>query len=138
MKKLAMLLASFGLLTVFALPSTGVLAQENVLNPACQGFSPTDPNAPTLCRQNAKPEDPGGCNSIYGECGILTKALRILSTVIGIASVIVIIISGLKYIMSGGDSNSVNSAKNTLLYAVIGLVIAVMGQFLIIFVLSKI
>jgi Type IV secretion system pilin len=54
-----------------------------------------------------------------------------------VAAVIAIIISGLRYVTSAGDSNSINGAKNTILYAVIGLVIVAMAQIIVKFVLGK-
>lgn len=68
---------------------------------------------------------------------ILRLVLNIFSWVTGIIAIIMIIIGGLKYITSGGDSAGVNSAKNTLLYAVIGLVIVAMAQVLVRFVIKK-
>jgi len=57
--------------------------------------------------------------------------------VVGAAAVIMIIVGGFKYITSSGDSTSVESAKNTILFAVIGLVIALVAQSIVIFVLRK-
>jgi hypothetical protein len=48
-----------------------------------------------------------------------------------------IIWGGLKYITSGGDSGNVTGAKNTILYAIIGLIIVALAQFIVRFVLSK-
>jgi len=58
--------------------------------------------------------------------------------VVGIVSVIMIIYGGFKYISSGGDSGNVQSAKNTIIYAVIGLVVVAMAQFIVQFVLNKV
>lgn len=80
----------------------------------------------------------GGTNPIAGPNGILLKAVNIFSIVTGIAAIIVIIIGGLKYVLSSGDSSNVNSAKNTILYAVIGLVVVVLAQAIVRFVISKI
>jgi hypothetical protein len=64
-------------------------------------------------------------------------AVNILSYVAGVASIIMIVIGGIKYAASGGDSNAISSAKNTLLYAVVGLVIALLAQALVRFVFGK-
>jgi hypothetical protein len=69
---------------------------------------------------------------------VLAAVLRILSVAAGIASVIMIIISGMKYITSGGDSNSVASAKRTLIYALVGLIIVALSQSIVKFVLKKV
>lgn len=68
---------------------------------------------------------------------IVGSVINILSMAVGVISVIMIIIGGFKYITSSGDSNNVNSAKNTILYAIIGLVIVAMAQIIVLFVLNK-
>ncbi|HXR49535.1 MAG TPA: TrbC/VirB2 family protein [Verrucomicrobiae bacterium] len=68
---------------------------------------------------------------------VFTTIVDILSIVVGVIAIIVIIYSGLKYITSGGDANKVGSAKNTLIYALIGLAIAALAQFLVHFVLFQ-
>lgn len=67
---------------------------------------------------------------------LIKATVNILSYVVGIAAVIMIIISGLKYVTASGDPSNVTSAKNTLLYAMVGLFIAALAQFLVRFVLS--
>lgn len=130
----------FTLLTLCSLVAVTVPAvpayAEEVLDPVCLGIDPASPDAPTLCKENAT-EQSKTSNTIYGKDGIITKAISLLSIVIGIAAVVVIIIGGFKYILSAGDPNSINSAKNTILYAVIGLVISVVARAIIIFVLNE-
>lgn len=65
-------------------------------------------------------------------------AIDLLSIVVGVIAVIMIIVGGLKYIMSSGDSNNINSAKNTILYAIIGLVVVAFAQIIVKFVLNKV
>ena len=57
--------------------------------------------------------------------------------VAGILAVVMIIVSGLKMTMSAGDAGAVQKAKNTLVYAIIGLVIAVLAYVIVNFVLKK-
>lgn len=57
--------------------------------------------------------------------------VKVLSWVVGIAAIIMIIVSGFKYITSGGDAGKVTSAKNTLIYALIGIAVAVLAQLLV-------
>ncbi len=68
---------------------------------------------------------------------IITDAINIFSVIVGIIAVVMIIVGGFKYITSGGDSGNISSAKNTIIYAVIGLVIVALAQFLVQFVLDK-
>ena len=69
---------------------------------------------------------------------VIRAVVNILSIAIGVAAVIMVMIGGFRYITAGGDANSVSSAKNTIIYAVIGLVIVAMAQFIVQFVLSKV
>lgn len=69
---------------------------------------------------------------------IIKLVINIFSLVVGLAAVIMIIIGGLKYITSGGDSGNIQSAKNTILYAIIGLVVVALAQFIVRFVLSRV
>ncbi|MCA1807365.1 MAG: pilin [Actinobacteria bacterium] len=79
-------------------------------------------------------EDPSGAEDQVQ--GIITTTINIFSLVVGVISVIMIIIGGLKYITSGGDSGNVTGAKNTILYAVIGLVVVALAQVIVRFVLN--
>lgn len=69
---------------------------------------------------------------------IIADVINIFSLVVGVVSVIMIIIGGLKYITSGGDSGNVSGAKNTILYAIIGLVIVALAQVIVRFVLTRV
>lgn len=69
---------------------------------------------------------------------IVTLVVNIFSIVVGIVAVIMIVVGGFKYITSGGDSGNITSAKNTIVYAVIGLVIVALAQFIVKFVLDKV
>ena len=66
----------------------------------------------------------------------LKHLINIFSAVIGVVAVIMIIFGGFRYITSGGNDSSVTSAKNTILYAVIGLIIVALAQLLVRFVLK--
>ncbi len=82
----------------------------------------------------------GATGSDCDDSGITEAAatvVNILSVVVGIAAIIMIIYSGFRYITSAGDTGRVTSAKNTLIYALIGLVIAGLAQFLVHFVLNQ-
>lgn len=62
---------------------------------------------------------------------IAKSVVEVLSIIIGIISVIMILISGFRFITAGSDSNAVAAAKNTLIYALVGLAIAVLAQVLV-------
>jgi hypothetical protein len=84
-----------------------------------------------------------GCDSSVetgsqGINDIITTIINVFSIIVGVVSVIMIIYGGFKYITSGGDSGNVSSAKNTIIYAVIGLVVVALAQFIVQFVLDKV
>lgn len=72
-----------------------------------------------------------------GLTNVVKNVINILSIIIGITAVIMIILAGLKYVMSAGDTSAIASAKHTVLYAIVGLVIVAMSQVIVGFVLSK-
>jgi hypothetical protein len=83
----------------------------------------------------------GTCNTPAGDPTIdsaVKAVVNILSIIVGIAAVLMIIIGGFRYITSAGDANNIASAKNTVLYAIIGLVIVALAQAIVWFVLEAI
>ena len=66
-----------------------------------------------------------------GITSIAVKVVNILSVLVGIVAVIMIIFGGFRYITSGGESGSVSGAKNTLLFAIVGLVIVALAQVIV-------
>jgi magnesium-transporting ATPase (P-type) len=69
---------------------------------------------------------------------LIKTIVNLLSAVVGIVAVIMIIFGGLRYITSGGNDSSVTGAKNTILYAIIGLIIVALAQVLVRFTLNKV
>lgn len=127
-KKLLSLIASFGLLGLFLFPAQA--RAVDVISPACQ----QNPTA-TFCQSNTS--EPTTGNSLYGPNGLLTRVAQLIAVVVGIASVIMIIIGGFKYITSSGDPSNVKSAKDTILFAIVGLLIAVCTQSIVLLVLRN-
>jgi cytochrome bd-type quinol oxidase subunit 2 len=68
---------------------------------------------------------------------LVTTIINIISLVVGIVAVFMIIIGGLRYITSNGDSGNVTNAKNTILYAIVGLVIVALAQLVVRFVVER-
>lgn len=73
---------------------------------------------------------------LFGQGGVITTIVNVLLFIIGALSVIMIIVGGIRYTVSGGNTTSVTNAKNTIMYAIIGLVIAFLAYAAINFVLS--
>lgn len=72
-----------------------------------------------------------------GLTNLIKTIINIISIIVGVVAVVMIIVGGLKYITSGGESSNVSSAKNTIIYAIIGLIIVALAQFVVRFVLEK-
>ena len=68
----------------------------------------------------------------------LTIVINILSFIAGVLAVFLVMYGGFKYIVSAGDAGKVTSAKNTILYALVGIVVVVISRQLILFILSKV
>lgn len=119
------LAATLGLIAPAAVPA--VVSAQDIQDGLCQGA-------------NLQINTGGDCELEDGSeetvNAILTDIINIFSLVVGIVAVIMIIVGGLKYITSGGDSGNVSGAKNTILYAVVGLVIVALAQVIVRFVLS--
>lgn len=130
MRKIRTIFASMLLALSLLLPAVPALAVD-VIDPACA----QNPDA-TLCKDN-ETDQTADCNALFGPCGVLTKAAKLLSIVVAIASIIMIIIGGIMYIISSGDPTNIQNAKNTILYAIIGLVITLLARAIISFVLVK-
>lgn len=117
-----LLIAVAGFVSVFALtlaPVAGTVVHAQSEGQAQQGVNLTG----------------GGGKTVEG---LVKSVINILSWVIGVASVIMIIVGGLRYVTSAGDSGSVSSAKNTIMYALVGLVVALFAQAMVQYVLGKV
>ena len=74
---------------------------------------------------------------LFGAAGVFNTVTNVLLFIVGAISVLMIIFGGLRYVVSGGDSSNVTAAKNTVLYAVVGLIIALLAYAVINFVLTS-
>lgn len=99
---------------------------------------------------------PAGAINVFGACSgsaassevcksknddsvgnLVQTIIGILSFVIGVVAVIMIIVGGIKYVLSNGDASQVKSAKDTILYAVIGLIVALLAYAIVNFVTKQ-
>ena len=65
--------------------------------------------------------------SIDGKDGLIKTVVNVLLWAVGVLSVIMIIFSGFRYITSSGDASKTKSAQSTLIYSVVGLIVAIMA-----------
>jgi len=74
---------------------------------------------------------------LFGSSGLFKIITNVLLFIIGAISVIMLIIGGIRYTVSGGDSAAVTSAKNTILYAIVGIIVALLAFAIVNFVLTQ-
>ena len=101
--------------------------------------------ADDICNNDKIPEDirlASGCTvgnkTVAGLPEVITNILNGIIAVAGIVAVIFVIVGGINYMTSGGDSAKVQKAKNTILYALFGMIICVLSFAIVNFVIIKI
>jgi hypothetical protein len=91
--------------------------------------------------QSAQGKDQqGDAASLFGDGGqggIFRTITNVMLFIIGAVSVIMLIIGGLRYVVSGGDSTAVQNAKNTILYAIVGIIVAILAFAVVNFVIGS-
>lgn len=76
-------------------------------------------------------------STLFGSAGIFTTITNVMLFIVGAISVIMVVIGGLRYVISGGNSTNITTAKNTILYAIIGLIISIMAYAMVNFVITS-
>lgn len=74
---------------------------------------------------NAKPAS--APQDLFGSTGVFHTIANVLIFLVGAVAVIMLIIGGFRYVVSQGDAGSVKQAKDTILYAIIGIVVAIIA-----------
>lgn len=128
MKRIFIILATASILL-----SQGLLIKTayavNVTNKACTGAAA----ASAACKDSQ-----AGGNPLLGPNGVITKFVQIFTMIIGIVAVLVLILAGIRFVTSNGDPSSIATARSTILYAIIGLVVTAVAQAMVSFVLNKV
>lgn len=133
-KSLKTMLAGLLILPALALGVTTVLAPQTVGAQADNGYNlqnganAAKGSSQTTCLFSNN----SGCTS-----GIFTNIVNILLYIIGAIAVIMLIFGGIRYVISGGDSAAVTGAKNTILYAVVGIIVAILAYAIVNFVIGS-
>lgn len=69
---------------------------------------------------------------------IAKDVVNIMFFIVGVMAVIMIIWGGIRYVLSAGNSAALTSAKNTIMYAVIGLIVAILAYTIVNFVINTV
>ena len=132
------------IITASLIAMVGVVGLSTVGAPSAYAACSPDDNSPACAAQrgaNATGTQNNTCGTDgKSTCGIgdvIKQVINILLFIIGSLSVIMIIFGGIKYVISNGDSSQITSAKNTILYAVIGLIVALLAYAIVNFVVTQ-
>jgi hypothetical protein len=101
---------------------TDLSSKEQIQCGACNAAGTT-----TTC-------DPGAASGSLTQT--IKDVIQIISVVAGAAAVVMIIIGGFRYVTSSGNADATKSARNTILYALVGLVIIALAQIIVHFTLN--
>ena len=75
--------------------------------------------------------------NLFGNSGVFSEISSVLLFIVGAIAVIMIVIGGLRYVISGGDASQVQAAKNTILYSLVGIIIAILAYAAVNFVINS-
>lgn len=137
------------LIIYFCAPLTAMAAATDTSGTAPNSTSPTTtPSSSSTSDTTTKNAIQCGINSAAnGDCnttpsGSLNTTIKdivnLLSALVGVVAVIMIIIAGLRFVTSAGSPEAAKSARGTILYAIIGLVVVALAQLIVHFVLDKV
>ena len=81
-------------------------------------------------------DEVGGSSNKGDFKGTIKTIIQTMFFILGVLAVIMIIYAGIQYVISAGDSGKVTKAKNTIIYSVVGLVVAIMAYAIVGFVVD--
>ncbi|MBQ3430799.1 hypothetical protein IJG20_01685 [Candidatus Saccharibacteria bacterium] len=103
-----------------------------------KGAFASDPVCSSTSGVDRELREAAGCSNTDTIKSPIRSVVNTLLWVVGVLAVIMIIVSGLKMTTSAGNPGAVQKAKQTLIYALVGLVIAVLAYAIVNFVLDKV
>jgi len=141
-KKFKLMILSLGYVFALAVPATVAVgsiayaatppAEQQVINDnLCKGSNlDLSSSGAAACSDQT-----GAGDSVTS---VIKKVITILSVIIGAIAVVMIIIGGFRYVTSAGNAEGTKSARNTILYAIVGLVVVALAQIIVHFVLNSV
>ena len=121
------------LLALLAVPALA-LSVSAVVAPAVFAVECDPSSGLSGAAQCAKSKDQP--DSLFADGGVFQVITDTLLFIIGAVAVVMLVIGGIRYTISQGDSTAVTSAKNTILYAIIGIVVAILAYAAVHFVIG--
>jgi hypothetical protein len=136
-KTLLLTLSTLLLGSAFLLPATS-FAQFDPLEKVC-----ADTPEATVCQEKTAaqagfdPDNPNTNNPLSGDDGLLIRVANFLAIVTAVIAVIISVIAGLMMVLSSGDSGKVSSARDTIIYAAVGLVVVALARSILVFIVNR-
>jgi hypothetical protein len=81
-------------------------------------------------------DDTGGSSGSINLTETIQNVIGVMLFAVGVISVIMIVVGGIRYAVSGGDANATKSARDTILYAIVGLIVSLVAWGIVNFVIS--
>jgi type IV secretory pathway VirB2 component (pilin) len=136
MKRIIMTLSKIVTTVAFVAVATFGVAQPIF---AATGTGISNTNAQALCTGSGGTWNGTGCDNPDGSSvtGTIKNITNLLLFVLGAIAVVMVIVGGIRYATSAGDATAVKGAKDTIMYSIIGLVVAFAAYAIVNFVTSK-
>lgn len=131
MKKIQVIAVSFmiSLIAVLGIPQ---------MMPIAYAYSPVPDKA--IC--DKAPDNPAcvtnATDPVTGTKGVITRVSNVIAFAAAVIAVILIIFSGFRLVKSGGDSSKVAQARETIIYAIVGLIVIALSRAIVGLVISNI
>lgn len=131
MKKI---MASLAAVALMAFGVVGVLAPEQAMAAETTVQSQGANNAASYIQSGGSANNQNTTDLM----GVVKTIINVIIGVVGLVAVVMVIIGGIGFTTSQGDANKVTKARNTLLYGIVGLVVAILAFAIVNFVLSNV
>lgn len=119
------------LIIIAAFPVVAYASTQSEIDAACAKATAIGGEIPAYCDTTDQRNDP-----LTGSQGLLTKITNIVGFTAGLVAVIMVIVGGFRFVLSRGDSAKVVTARQTILYALVGLVVIIVARQIVLFILS--
>ncbi len=120
----------FTMLGVSSLVALPVAAATAPAEPTCDGSLSLQQGA--NCSKGTDQQ-----TDLFGDTGVFRTITNVLLFLVGAIAVIMLIIGGIRYTISGGDKSQVESAKNTIMYSIIGIIVVILAYAIVNFVIDN-
>ena len=130
MKKLSHIIIA----AAIAVLSLGVIITQHVYAGTCPTGSIRKEYTNSLAECNVKADT----TKSGGLVGMIQTIINVVLSIVGIIAVVVVIFGGFTYMTSAGDPGKITKAKNTIMYGIIGLIIALLAYAIVNFVMENV